>query len=134
MSTTTIVVLMVGLAAVAVVALIYYQKRRSEKLQRNFGPEYQRAVREYGDRRKPKLNWSDVPSASRNFLSASFRMKSVTGLPRHGEPIRPGLWMIHNRRSGMRTRSSMTPCGLLATLLSRSLKITPPIYRSIIRE
>ena len=52
MSTTTIIILIVAAAAAALAAFLYYQKRRSERLHGQFGPEYERAVSEFGDRRK----------------------------------------------------------------------------------
>ncbi len=49
---TEAVIIIVAAIAVVFVALFWYQKRRSERLHHQFGPEYQRAVAEYGDRRK----------------------------------------------------------------------------------
>jgi hypothetical protein len=40
------------IAAAAVAAYFYYQKRRSERLHGRFGPEYRRAVDQFGDRRR----------------------------------------------------------------------------------
>ena len=52
MSTAAIILIVAAIAAVAVALLWYVQKRRSERLHTQFGPEYQRALTEYGDRRK----------------------------------------------------------------------------------
>ena len=52
MSTTTIIVLIFAIAALGLAAFLYYQKRRSERLHGRFGPEYERTVNEFGDRRK----------------------------------------------------------------------------------
>src|SRR4051794_41768244 len=52
MSTTTIIVLIFGIAALGLAAFLYYQKLRSERLHGRFGPEYDRTVSELGDRRK----------------------------------------------------------------------------------
>jgi FtsZ-interacting cell division protein ZipA len=52
MDTTTLIVLVVVVAALAGAAFWYFQKRRSQQLHGRFGPEYDRTVREYGDRRK----------------------------------------------------------------------------------
>jgi hypothetical protein len=56
MATTTatilIVVLILVVVALAVLAWIFYQQQRSRKLRSHFGPEYERAYRQYGDARK----------------------------------------------------------------------------------
>src|SRR4030088_2578734 len=52
MSTAAIIVIVAVVAVVAVALLWYVQKRRSERLHTQFGPEYQRTLSEYGDRRK----------------------------------------------------------------------------------
>src|SRR5579859_3685751 len=52
MSTAVIIPIVVAIAVVAVALLWYFQKRRSERLHSQFGPEYQRALTDYGDRRK----------------------------------------------------------------------------------
>jgi hypothetical protein len=51
MSTAAIIVGVFAITAVAM-ALLWYQKRRSERLHTKFGPEYERTLAEYGDRRK----------------------------------------------------------------------------------
>ena len=55
MTTTTIIILIVAAAAAALAAFLFYQKRRSERLHGRFGPEYDRTVSEFGDRRKAEL-------------------------------------------------------------------------------
>jgi hypothetical protein len=52
MNTAATIVLVVVIAAIAVAVLWYFQKRRSERLHGRFGPEYDRALAEYGGRRK----------------------------------------------------------------------------------
>jgi hypothetical protein len=52
-NTTTLVVLVVIVAAViGIGAYLFIQRRRSEKLRRQFGPEYKRTVDKYGDQGK----------------------------------------------------------------------------------
>ena len=46
-----IILVIVVVAALAFLALGYYRKRRSSQLRDRFGPEYDRAVGEHGDRR-----------------------------------------------------------------------------------
>ena len=49
MSTETVIaIVVVALIVLAVVAWVYSQRRRSEDLQERFGPEYDRAVDQYG--------------------------------------------------------------------------------------
>ena len=51
MSTTTIIVIVIAVIVVAAIAVwAFMQKRRSETLRSRFGPEYQQAVNQYGDR------------------------------------------------------------------------------------
>src|SRR5437588_3438321 len=52
MTTTEAVVLIVGLIVIAVLAVYLIRERRSKRLRSQFGPEYEHAVREYGDRSK----------------------------------------------------------------------------------
>ena len=52
MSTTGIIVIVLAVVVVAIALLWIIQKRRSEKLHAQFGPEYGRTVAEFGDRRK----------------------------------------------------------------------------------
>jgi len=44
------IIVIVAIAIIAAVGLMLYRKRRSEQLQNRFGPEYDRTVRESGDR------------------------------------------------------------------------------------
>jgi hypothetical protein len=50
--TTTLVVLVAVVVVIAVVAYLFLQRRRSETLQKQFGPEYKRAVNRFGDQSK----------------------------------------------------------------------------------
>ena len=56
MATTTatilIIVLIVVVAALAILVWMLYQQQRSRKLRSQFGPEYERAYRQYGGARK----------------------------------------------------------------------------------
>lgn len=51
MDSVTIVAIVVGVALLALVGWYLWQRRRSEALAERYGPEYQRAVHETGDRR-----------------------------------------------------------------------------------
>lgn len=46
------IIVVVAIAIVAVVGLMMYRKRRSDQLRNRFGPEYERTVRETGDRER----------------------------------------------------------------------------------
>lgn len=46
----TLILIIVVLVAIAVAAWFYVQKLRSKELREHFGPEYDRAVQEYGER------------------------------------------------------------------------------------
>jgi hypothetical protein len=49
MTTTETIVLVVGLMVIAALAWYLIRERRSKKLRSRFGPEYEHAVREYGN-------------------------------------------------------------------------------------
>ena len=52
MSTVTVVLLIVAIAAVAFGLFMYIQKERTKRLRAKFGPEYDRVVDSYGNRTK----------------------------------------------------------------------------------
>lgn len=52
MDKTAIIVIAVVILVLVIGGLVLMQRRRTEKLQSSFGPEYDRAVRETGDKRK----------------------------------------------------------------------------------
>jgi type II secretory pathway pseudopilin PulG len=52
MNTTALAILAIVIIAIAVGAFLYLRRRRSENLRQQFGPEYKRAVDQYGDQRK----------------------------------------------------------------------------------
>lgn len=58
MNTTTLVLISVfiGIAILAIAALILVQKRRTQRLRTRFGPEYTRALQESGDRRRAEAS------------------------------------------------------------------------------
>ena len=59
MNTTGLVILAIVIVAIAVAAFFYLQRRRSESLQKQFGPEYKRAVDKYGDPRKAEADLAE---------------------------------------------------------------------------
>ena len=52
MDTQTLGVLALVVALIAVAAWIFFQRKRSQDLEKRFGPEYERAVEEHGSRPK----------------------------------------------------------------------------------
>lgn len=53
MENWAVVVLAVALViAIAAAAWLYWERRKTQRLQRRFGPEYERALSEHGDRRR----------------------------------------------------------------------------------
>jgi FtsZ-interacting cell division protein ZipA len=51
-NTTTLVIVAILIVLLAVVLFFLWQGRRTENLQKQFGPEYKRAVDQHGDQRK----------------------------------------------------------------------------------
>src|SRR5207253_7297208 len=59
MNTTAFVILAIVIIAIAVAAFFYLRRRRSENLRKQFGPEYKRAVDQYGDQRKAEAELAE---------------------------------------------------------------------------
>jgi hypothetical protein len=55
-NTTAIVIIVIVAIAIAVGAFVYIRRRRSAMLRQQFGPEYKRAVDQYGDQRKAEAD------------------------------------------------------------------------------
>ena len=56
MNTQTIVLIIIVVLAIAFAAYMYWQKEKTRRLRSKFGPEYDRAVDQYGDQRKAEGN------------------------------------------------------------------------------
>ena len=52
MNTTALIIVAVIIVLVAIALFFFWQRRRTQNLQEQFGPEYKRAVDQYGDQRK----------------------------------------------------------------------------------
>ena len=59
MNTTAFVILAIVIIAIAVGIFLYLRRRRSENLRKQFGPEYKRAVDQYGDPRKAEAELAE---------------------------------------------------------------------------
>src|SRR5437588_2210551 len=59
MNTTAFVILAIVVVAIAAGAFFYLRRRRSENLRKQFGPEYKRAVDQYGDQRKAEAELAE---------------------------------------------------------------------------
>jgi cytoskeletal protein RodZ len=85
MDTLTLVLLVVAILAVGVAVWMFMQKRRSQELREDFGPEYGRTVEEYGDRsqaekelrerkeRIEELNIRPLPPSQRHEFAEAWR-------------------------------------------------------------
>jgi hypothetical protein len=84
MNTVTVIVLALALVAIAG-AFWYLQRRRTQRLQGQFGPEYNRAINEFGDRRTAETELErrqervhhypirELPSEERDRFAAAWR-------------------------------------------------------------
>lgn len=52
MKITVILILIIGLAVLVVAAFLYFRRRRTADLRKQFGPEYKHAMHQYGNQRK----------------------------------------------------------------------------------
>jgi hypothetical protein len=52
MDTRILIAVVVGVLVLAIVVWLFMQKRRTDELRRRYGPEYDRLIREKGDRRR----------------------------------------------------------------------------------
>jgi hypothetical protein len=72
MNTTAILLLVLILVVIAVGAVLFWQRRRSLALRQKFGPEYQRAVNKFGERK------AEAELAAREKRVRSFKIRSLT--------------------------------------------------------
>jgi len=82
---TTLAIVLVVIALVAVAAVLYMQKRRTARLRERFGPEYERTLHQVGDRtraerdlerrteRTRKYDIRPLPASERDSLSQQWR-------------------------------------------------------------
>ena len=73
MSTTALLLLVLIIAVVVVGVVLYLQRRRSDALRAQFGPEYQHAVKRFGDERK-----AEAELAAREKRVRSFNIRELT--------------------------------------------------------
>ena len=73
MNTTAILLLVLIAVVIAVGAILFWQRRRSAALQQRFGPEYQRAVGQFGDQRK-----AEAELAAREKRVRSLKIRALT--------------------------------------------------------
>src|SRR2546430_12719855 len=85
MNTGTVIVLAVVVVAIAGAAVWYFQRRRTQRLQGQFGPEYNRAINEFGGRRTAETELErrqkrvhhypirELPSEERDRFAAAWR-------------------------------------------------------------
>jgi len=59
MNTLAIIAIIVALVVIAAIAWVIYRKKRTDHLRQEFGPEYDRAVREYGDQSRAEAALTD---------------------------------------------------------------------------
>lgn len=59
MNLLTVVAIVVVLAIIAAIVWFVYRRHQTERLRREFGPEYDRAVREYGDQGRAEAALAD---------------------------------------------------------------------------
>jgi FtsZ-interacting cell division protein ZipA len=59
LNTATIIILAIVVVLIAVAAFFYFRQRRSANLRKQFGPEYKRAVEQYGDQRKAEAELAE---------------------------------------------------------------------------
>lgn len=59
MDKTTLIIIVAVVAVLIVAGIFLMQRRRTEQLQSRFGPEYDRALREAGDKRKAEAELQD---------------------------------------------------------------------------
>jgi hypothetical protein len=70
MSTTALLILVLVTAVIVVGVVLYMQRRRSDALRAQFGPEYQHAVKQFGDERKAE---ADLAAREKRVRSLNIR-------------------------------------------------------------
>jgi hypothetical protein len=59
MNTTAIIIFAALVVVIAVAAFFYFRRQRSENLRKQFGPEYKRTVKQFGDQRKAEAELAE---------------------------------------------------------------------------
>lgn len=71
---TTLLIILVGLIVIAAIAaFVFIEKRRTEKLRNRFGPEYDRAIHDYGGKAR-----AEKALEHRTERTASYPIRSLT--------------------------------------------------------
>jgi len=105
MNVVTVIGVLVLLAIVVIAAAWWYtqQQRRSKQLRQRFGPEYERAVDQYGERGRAEEALTARTSvwSSSTFGHCARRIALAT--PSHGDRCRAGSSTIQKAQSAKRT-------------------------------
>ena len=107
MTVTSIVIILIAIAIVAAVALYLFQQQRSKRLRTRFGPEYERALREYGsaskaehelrsrERRMQKINLRPLSGAERDRFAQQWHETQARFVDDPGGSIRDADHLVY---------------------------------------
>ena len=102
---TMILIGVVVIAIVVVIAALFIErKRRSERLKQQFGPEYDRTLRQHGDAATPKPLCSKERSVSKSFPFARSRRSTAIDMRSSGPTCKSVSSTTHPAQS-LRQRS-----------------------------
>src|SRR5438477_1639346 len=100
MNVVTVIGVLVLLAIVVIAAAWWYtqQRRRSKQLRHQFGPEYERAVDQYGERGRAEEALSARAERVEQLHIRPLARRTALATPNHGDRCRAGLWTIQKAR------------------------------------
>src|SRR5262249_9534761 len=99
MQNAGLIVLIVLIVAAAAAGFWFYQRRRTQQLRGRFGPEYERAVREFGNRRAAEAELQrrvhrttryairDLPPHERDWFAEQWRIEQARFVDEPGEAV-----------------------------------------------
>ena len=118
MNTGLLITILVIVVLVVLVAVLLGQRRRTQRLQQQFGPEYQRTVARAGDQRSAEADLAARQQPARVVVAVPVGAASPAGswsrLPRRSSaPPRRRCWWPSGRptaTSGRRPTRRSVPC------------------------
>ncbi len=110
MNTTVVILLAAAVAAIAVALAFYYRRKRTEQLHNRFGPEYERAVTQLGDRQEAESELEGRTKRVKQFHIHAISAEERRRFADAGRPgairRRAGTSRCRGPRAGKRTNAS----------------------------
>ena len=123
-------ILALVVVVIAVGLFVLMRRRRSESLREQFGPEYKRAVDQYGDQGKAEAELAAREKRVRKLNIRALRPEERSRFADAWEKRKHASWTSHPKPLAKPTGWSKNSCRRVATLLETSSS-APPTSRLI---